>query len=117
MTVLERRRSARIAIVGEEAAIIHARDVDLPVRVVDLSKTGALVNFLNVPTFSNVEFVAGESLQLSLRHSHSVFQIMARVIRTTHDFIAVEFLNESERSVKALEDKLQEAESTEVDGD
>jgi hypothetical protein len=115
MNALERRRSGRISIDGEEAAVIHARDLDLPVRLVDLSKTGALVNFLNFATFGGAEISTGESLQLSLSHAHSVFQIMARVIRTTHDFIAVEFLDESEGSRKALEDKILAAETTGVD--
>jgi hypothetical protein len=117
MNASERRRSTRISVAGEEAAVIHARDLDLPVRLVDLSKTGALVNFLNFPTSGGADLSTGESLQLSLSHAHIVFQIMARVIRTTHDFIAVEFLDESERSRKALEDKILAAETTRVEVD
>src|SRR5262249_18553089 len=105
MSVVERRRSARVAIVQEEAAVIHARDIDLPVRIIDLSKTGALVHFLYMPSFGSAEFAAGEPLQLSVRHSHSVCQIMARVIRTTHEFIAVEFLDQPNSIWETLEEK------------
>ena len=88
----------------------------MPVRIVDLSKTGALVNFLYMPALGNAAFMAGESLQLSVLHSHSVFQIMARVIRATHEFIAVEFLDQPNGVWKTIEEKLLSSETPPVAG-
>jgi hypothetical protein len=46
-----------------------------------------------------------QRLELSIQAERSVFQIAARVVRTTQGFVAVEFLADSDAAEK-IEDKL-----------
>ena len=104
MSAVERRRSLRIPFFEEEAAVIHAINHDIPVRIVDLSDIGALFS-LNMMDADTRSFTANQQLQLSLQYEHSVFQIAARVVRTTHEFVAVEFAPDTEARQK-IADKL-----------
>jgi c-di-GMP-binding flagellar brake protein YcgR len=109
MIPAERRRSARISVFQEEAAVIHANDRDLPVKVVDLSSTGALVSLLDMPgrlPLAGMFFADGERLQLSMHDERSVFQIAVRVVRTAHEFIAVEFLDKGDAIAGKIQKKL-----------
>ena len=105
MSTVERRRSARI-LAFEEQAVIHAAGRDIPVRLVDISNTGALVGLVDMPAFDGRNIADEQQLELSMQHGHSIFQIGARVIRTTPQFVAVEFHEVREGIRKSLDAKL-----------
>jgi hypothetical protein len=103
---IERRRSARIPFLLEEAAVIHAGDRELPARLVDLSYIGALVTLLDMPALGSRDFIPDERLELSMHHNDSVFHIMARVVRTGPLFVAVEFVDEKTDVIDKLRAKI-----------
>ncbi len=45
MRAVDRRRFARIPVFHEEAAVVHAQGGDIPIKIVDLSRTGLLFSF------------------------------------------------------------------------
>src|SRR5581483_6135641 len=91
MSAIERRRSLRVPIFQEEAAVIHAVNRDIPVTIVDLSTTGALFSLdMLAPDAGVID--SNQRLQLSMQSQQSVFHVAARVVRTTQGFVAVEFL-------------------------
>src|SRR2546429_660740 len=106
MTDIERRRSIRVRVFQEEAAVILAGGREQPVKIVDLSKCGALVNVLDMPALGTCDFDADQRLELSLQHRHSVFHVMARVSRSGPLFVALEFIDEKEDVRLKLEEKL-----------
>ena len=106
MSAVERRRSARFPLFEEEAAVIHSGDRDIPVIVVDLSSTGALFSLLDMPALGDRNIVVNQWLELSMHHDASVFQVTARVVRTTRQSIAVEFLLKSDGVPERLAEKL-----------
>jgi hypothetical protein len=106
MANVERRRSARIPVFQEEAAVIHAEGRELPVKIVDLSAFGALVSVLDMPALGSYDFDTDQRLELSMQHGNSAFHIMARVIRTGPLFIAVEFIDDKEDVRMKLGEKL-----------
>jgi hypothetical protein len=110
MSALERRRSTRVPLFREEAAVIHALSRDIPVRIVDLSVSGALFS-MDAFAPDTATITADQSLQLSLQADRSVFQVGARVVRTTQEFVAVEFAADAE-SVKKIEAKLRTGQPT-----
>jgi hypothetical protein len=110
MTALERRRSLRFPLFREEAAVLHALSRDIPVRIVDLSISGAL---FSLDTFAPeaATVAADQKLQLSLQTERSVFQVGARVVRTTQEFVAVEFAADAD-AVQKIEEKLRAVQPT-----
>ena len=84
--------------------MIHAANRDIPVKILDLSSTGALFSLdMLAPDAGVID--NNERLQLSLQSQQSVFQVAARVVRTTQGFVAVEFVADSEAS-RNIDDKL-----------
>ena len=106
MVNVERRRSVRIPLFQEEAAVIHAGDRELPVKLVDLSRSGALVTVLDMPPLGSRNFATDERLELSMHSKDSVLHVKARVVRTGPLFIAVEFIDESEDVLRKIAEKL-----------
>ena len=93
---VERRRSARVSLSQEEAAVVHAGDHEILGRVVDFSATGALLSLLDSPSQSESGAECGERVALSMHLHQSVFQVAARVVRRTPGFVAVEFADTPE---------------------
>ena|SRR5438105_8926536 len=106
MTNSERRRSARVPVFDEEAAVIQSRDLELPVKIVDLSSSGALLTVLDIPALGRREFAAREQLELSMESAGTVFHVLSRVVRTGPLFLAVEFIDERAGVQRKLRDKL-----------
>jgi hypothetical protein len=77
---------------------------------VDLSTSGALFS-LDAFAPDTETISADQKLQLSLQDNRSVFQVGARVVRTTQEFVAVEFAADSE-AVKKIEEKLRTTQPT-----
>ena len=102
MSATERRRSARVPFFEEEPAVIHAVNRDIPVKIVDLSQTGALFSIDPMAPDTRI-LIADQQLELSIQAEHSVFQVAARVVRTTREFVAVEFTANSEANQKIAE--------------
>lgn len=83
---------------------MHAVNHDIPVKIVDLSSSGALFSLDSLGSEKR-SLVANQRLELSLHHERAVFQVAARVVRTTHEFVAVEFLADAEAE-RRLREKL-----------
>jgi hypothetical protein len=104
MSDVERRRSLRVPFFQEEAAVIHAVNRDIPVKIIDLSSSGALFCFdMLAPDARSVAM--NQRLELSIQAERSVFQVAARVVRTSQGFVAVEFLADPDAAEK-IEEKL-----------
>jgi hypothetical protein len=110
MSDVERRRSLRVPVFQEEAAVIHAINRDIPVKIVDLSSSGALFS-LDMLAPDARQVAKGQKLELSIQAERFVFQVTARVVRTTQEFVAVEFLADSDAARK-LEEKLRSIEAS-----
>jgi len=110
MSDLERRRSLRVPFFQEEAAVIHAVNRDIPVKIVDLSSSGALFS-LDMLAPDARQVAEGQKLELSIQAERFVIQVTARVVRTTQEFVAVEFLAEPDAARK-LEEKLRSIEAS-----
>ena len=93
MSQEERRRAARFPVSGEEAAVIYAASQDIPVRLVDLSATGALVSLCGLIMDESRTVRIGDEVELSMKSERSILRVSARVVRTTPQFIAMEFLD------------------------
>jgi PilZ domain len=106
MANVERRRSARVPAFQEEAAVIVAGGRELPVKIVDLSKCGALVNVVDMPALGVCEFDTDQRLELSIQHKKSVFHVLARVTRSGPLFLALEFIDEKQDVRTKLDEKL-----------
>jgi len=106
MTDIERRRSIRVPVLQEEAAVILAGGREQPVKIVELSKCGALVNVLDMPALGTRDFDTDQRLELSIQHKNSVFHITARVSRCGPLFVALEFIDDKEDVRLKLEAKL-----------
>jgi hypothetical protein len=104
MSEVERRRALRVPFFQEEAAVIHAVNRDIPVKIVDLSSSGALFS-LDMLAPDARQVAKGENLELSIQADRFVFQVAARVVRTTQEFVAVEFVADSD-TVRKIEEKL-----------
>lgn len=105
MCVVDRRRFARIPVFHEEAAVVHAPGRDIPIKIVDLSRTGLLFSFLEMSSLSDWSCEAGELLEISIDHEQSVLHLKARVVRRTLLSVAGEF-EVGEEAAKKLEAKL-----------
>ena len=97
---VERRRSLRVPLWQEEAAVVQAGGREILVRVVDFSPIGALLSLLEIPGLSESSADFGERVNLSMHLDESVFQVAARVVRRTPGFVAVEFVDTGETSDK-----------------
>jgi hypothetical protein len=104
MSDVERRRSLRVPFFQEEAAVIHAVNRDIPVKIIDLSSSGALFSLdMLAPDARSV--ATNQRIELSIQAERFVFQVAARVVRTAQGFVAVEFLADSD-AAKKIEEKL-----------
>src|SRR5215813_12662639 len=110
MSDVERRRSLRVPFFQEEAAVIHAINRDIPVKIVDLSSSGALFSLEMLGPDAR-QVAKDQRLELSIQAERFVIQVVARVVRTTQEFVAVEFLADSE-AAKKIEEKLQSIETS-----
>jgi c-di-GMP-binding flagellar brake protein YcgR len=108
MTSVERRRSARIPAFQEEAAVIQSGGRELPVKIVDLSSSGALLSVLDMPALGSRNFEDDEQVELSIQKQNSVFHVMCRVVRTGPLFMGVEFIEQKAEVQKKLDEKLLE---------
>jgi len=110
MSDVERRRSLRVPFFQEEAAVIHAVNRDIPVKIIDLSSSGALLSLdMLAPDAQSVAI--NQRLELSIQAEHFVFQVAARVVRTAQGFVAVEFLADADAARK-IEEKLRSIEKS-----
>ena len=109
MNLVERRRSARVSASLEEAAVVYAGDQELLVRVIDFSETGALLSVVDLPGGSESSVVCGQRVIVSMNVNQSVFQVPGRVVRSSPGFVAVEFMEGSEKVGEKIR-------STEVSG-
>ena len=89
---VERRRSVRVFPSQEEAAVVYAGGREMLVRVVDFSRTGALLSLLNASSSSESNADFGERVTLSMHVNELVCQVTARVVRRGPGFVAVEFI-------------------------
>jgi len=110
MSDVERRRSLRVPFFQEEAAVVHAVNRDIPVKIVDLSSSGALFS-LDMLAPDARQVTKGQQLELSFQAERFVVQVAARVVRTTKEFVAVEFLVDSE-AAKKIAEKLRSIEAS-----
>ena len=106
MTNSERRRSARVPVFHEEAAVIQSRGLELPVKIVDLSSSGALLTVVDMPALGRPDFAVREQLELSMESHGTVFHVLSRVVRSGPLFIAVEFIDERAGVQRKLNEKL-----------
>jgi hypothetical protein len=106
MAKVERRRSVRFQVFQEEAAVVNAGGLELLVKIVDLSKSGALIRVLDLPALGSCDFDIERRMELSLHHKDSVFHLMARVVRTGPLFVALEFIDNKPEVLIKLEQKL-----------
>ena len=106
MTNSERRRSARVPVFYEEAAVIQSRGLELPVKIVDLSSSGALLTVIDMPALGRPDFSVREQLELSMESAGTVFHVLSRVVRSGPLFIAVEFIDERTGVQRKLSEKL-----------
>jgi hypothetical protein len=88
----------------EEAAVIHAVNRDIPVKIVDLSSRGALFS-LDMLAPDSRTVVTDQQVELSIQAQRLVVQVAARVVRTSQEFVAVEFLADCD-AVRKIEEKL-----------
>ena len=102
----ERRRSARLPVFYEEAAVIQSRGLELPVKIVDLSSSGALLTVIDMPALGSRELSVREQLELSMQSQGTVFHVLSRVVRSGPFFIAVEFIDERAGVQRKLSEKL-----------
>jgi len=109
MDVGERRQAVRVPLLHKEIAVLHAADRDIPVKILNLSVRGLLMNFLDTPLSAKS---AERAVELSLHdsRSRSMFQLQARVIRRTEQSVAVEFVKVRANILKRLEEKLRTVE-------
>ncbi len=105
MNTVERRRSPRTAAFQEEA-IMHVRGRDIPVTLIDISSTGALIGLMDMLALDSRKVGTDEWLELTMHYEHSIFQIGARLVRSTPQFFAVEFHDDRESIRKTLEAKV-----------
>ena len=106
MTNSERRRSARLPVFYEEAAVIQSRGLELPVKIVDLSSSGALLTVVDMPALGTPDFDVREQLELSMESRGTVFHVLSHVVRSGPLFIAVEFIDERSGVRRKLDEKL-----------
>jgi c-di-GMP-binding flagellar brake protein YcgR len=106
MNTLERRRSPRVLAFLEEA-VLHSRGRDIPVTLIDISSSGALVGLVDSLALDTRKVSDDEQLQLSMHYDRSIFQIDARVIRAMPQFVAVEFSDNREGIQKTLKAKVE----------
>jgi hypothetical protein len=102
----ERRRSARVPVFHEEAAVIQSRGIELPVKIIDLSSSGALLTVVDMPALGRPDFSVHEQLELSTENAGTVFHVRSRVVRSGPLFIALEFIDEREGVQRKLNEKL-----------
>jgi hypothetical protein len=112
MSVVERRRSPRITVFNEEAALMHAGARDIPVKLIDLSLTGLSFSFLDLSSLSDSNSQPAEPFELSIAYNRSELRLRARMIRQTPLSVAVEFVDLEEQTARKLVEKLQNLEIT-----
>lgn len=103
---VERRRFPRIPFFSEEAALIHAGARDIPVKLVDLSRTGLLFSFLDLSSLSDPNSQPKEPLEVSIAHNHSELRLRGRMVRQTSLAVAMEFIELREDVARKLDEKL-----------
>lgn len=104
MDALERRRSKRVVVPREQAAVIHDQHREIPAKLVDLSRTGALVRLFTLSLM--VEDSLSDCIELSMHDDRSVLYVKARIVRRGPQFIAVEFIDERTDVHKRIDEKL-----------
>jgi len=112
MTVVERRRSPRVTVFNEEAALMHAGSRDIPVKLIDLSRSGLSFSFLDLSSLSESSSQPTERFEVSIAYNRSELRLRARMIRQTPLSVAAEFVELEEEMVRKLEEKLRHLEQT-----
>ncbi len=105
MDIVEKRRHPRVSAFNEETAVLHAGSTDVPVKLIDLGRTGVLCGCFNSIAEEKVTQI-GERVFVTLQLSESVIDLQARVVRRTPESVALEFTDVRAETGELLDEKI-----------